>query len=97
MSISCDFILQPMLPTRREPRGSEIRIARTLNQVYPRYAEVIATIYRSTVNTGLPIHNRSDLFNDSAEPYFFDAAHVNEAGNRIAAEGIAAAIAATLR
>ena len=95
--IGCDFILQPMLPTRREPRGPEIRVARTLAEVYPRYAEVIRTMYRSAVDTGLPAHDRSGLFDDSAQPYFFDAVHVNAAGNRLAAERIAATIAAGLR
>jgi lysophospholipase L1-like esterase len=95
--IGCDFILQPMLLTRREPRGPEIAVARTLKEVYPRYAEVVATMYRATVDTGLPVHDRSGLFDDSAEPYFFDAVHVNEAGNRLVAERIAATIAAGLR
>lgn len=95
--IGCDFILQPMLPTRREPRGPEISVARTLEAVYPRYAEVIKTMYRAAVDTGLPVHDRSGLFDDSTQPYFFDAVHVNEAGNRLAAERIAATIAAGLR
>jgi hypothetical protein len=95
--IGCDFILQPMLLTRREPRGPEIGVARTLKEVYPRYAEVVATMYRAAVDTGLPVHDRSDLFDESTEPYFFDAVHVNEAGNRLAAERIAATMAAGLR
>jgi lysophospholipase L1-like esterase len=97
LKISCDFFLQPMLLTRKKPRGPEIMVAQTLNQVYPRYDKVIATMYRTTVNIGLSIHDRSDLFDDSAAPYFFDAVHVNEAGNRLAAENIAATIAAGLR
>jgi lysophospholipase L1-like esterase len=83
--------------TRNKPRGPEVAVARTLNQVYPRYGEVIATMYRTTVDTGLSIQDFSDLFDGSAEPYFFDAVHVNEAGNRLAAERIAAMIAAGLR
>jgi hypothetical protein len=75
-----------MLLTRNEPRGSEIRVAQTLRQVYPRYRELVVLVYRSTLNTGLPIHDRHDLFDQSVDPYFFDAVHVNQAGNKFVAE-----------
>jgi lysophospholipase L1-like esterase len=97
LRMRCDFILQPMLLTRSKPRGAEVAVARTLNQLYPRYGEMIATMYRTTVDTGLSINDFSDLFDGSAEPYFFDAVHVNEAGNRLVAERIAATISAGLR
>ena len=93
LRMRCDFILQPTLLTRNKPRGPEVAVTRSLNQVYPRYGEVIATTYRTTADTGLSVHDFSDLFADSAEPYFCDAVHVNEVGNRLAAERIAATIA----
>jgi lysophospholipase L1-like esterase len=96
LTIRCDFILQPVLLRRKQPRGPEIPLARTLAHVYPRYGETFATMYRSALNTGLPILDWSDLFDRSADPYFFDAAHVNEAGNRLAAERIAAIIASVV-
>jgi hypothetical protein len=43
----------------------------------------------STLATGASIFDRSDLFATSDEPYFFDVAHINEAGNRFAAERLA--------
>jgi hypothetical protein len=86
LAIRCDVVLQPMLLTRNEPRGSEIRVAQTLRQIYPRYRELVELFYRSTLNTGLPIHDRRDLFDQSVDPYFFDAVHVNEAGNKLVAE-----------
>ncbi len=81
----CDFILQPTLLTRDKPRGPELAVAHSLNNIYPRYGEMIATTYRTTADTGLSVHDFSDLFDGSAEPYFCDAVHVNEAGNRLAA------------
>jgi GDSL-like Lipase/Acylhydrolase len=93
LTIRCDVVLQPMLLTRNQPHGSEIRLARTLKQIYPRYRELVESIYRSTLNTGLPIHDRYDLFDQSGDPYFFDAVHVNEAGNRFAAERIVEIVA----
>ena len=36
-ALRCDFVLQPVLFTRRAPAGPEVRLARTLRQVYPRY------------------------------------------------------------
>jgi hypothetical protein len=88
-SLRCDFVLQPMLLTRKPPRGSEIRLAHTLGLLYPRYDQVVTTMYRSVMTTGASVHDGSDLFDQSAEPYFFDVVHVNEAGNRYAAERIA--------
>jgi hypothetical protein len=89
LKLRCDVILQPILLARSRPRGPEIVLTRSLEELYPRYREVFATMYRSALGTGLPIHDRSDMFAQAAEPYFFDVAHVNEAGNRYAAERIA--------
>jgi len=85
-TIRCDVVLQPMLLTRNEPRGPEIRVAQTLKQIYPRYRELVELVYRSTLTTGLPIHDRRDLFDQSVDPYFFDAVHINQAGNKFVAE-----------
>jgi hypothetical protein len=93
MAIRCDVVLQPILLARNKPRGPEIALVRSLEELYPRYREVFATMYRSALGTGLPIHDRSDMFAASAEPYLFDVAHVNEAGNRYAAEQIADIVA----
>jgi hypothetical protein len=101
-TLRCDIILQPVLPARQPPHGPEIPLAHTLTQVYPRYAEAFATIYRSAKDsvkdlgpdTGVPVHDLSDLFDRSAVPYFFDAVHVNEAGHAYAAEQIAGIVAA---
>ncbi|MEA2949810.1 MAG: hypothetical protein QOI40_5140 [Alphaproteobacteria bacterium] len=98
VAMRCDILLQPVLPLRKPPRGAEIPLARTLAQVHPRYAEAFAAMYRSArdleLPAGVPVRDLSDLFDRSAAPYFFDAVHVNEAGNTYAAEQIAGIVAA---
>ena len=37
------------------------------------------------------------LFDETIEPYFFDAVHTNEVGNRVVAERIATTVAAGIR
>jgi hypothetical protein len=96
LTIRCDVVLQPMLLMRNEPRGPEIRVAQTLKQIYPRYREVVESVYRSTLNTGLPIHDRHGLFDQSVEPYFFDAVHINQAGNKFAAEQMVDIVAGSI-
>src|SRR5262249_51100755 len=80
--LRCDFVLQPVLLIRRTPVGPEIRLARALREVYPRYDALFTTMYRTAESAGLPVHNSSDVFDRSAEPYFIDVTHLNEAGNR---------------
>jgi lysophospholipase L1-like esterase len=88
-ALRCDFVLQPVLLSRRKPIGPEIRLARTLREVYPRYDALFTTMYRTAESAGLPVHNSSDVFDQSAEPYFIDVTHLNEAGNRRLAARIA--------
>jgi hypothetical protein len=89
----CDFMLQPMLLTRRTPIGPEVAITQTLKQFHPRYDALIATLYRSAHAFGPNVHDLSGLFDGSASPVFVDAIHTNEAGYRLVAERIAAIIA----
>jgi hypothetical protein len=78
-----------VLLTRSIPIGPEIRLARTLREVYPRYDALFTTMYRTAESAGLPLHNSSDVFDRSAEPYFIDVTHLNEAGNHRLAARIA--------
>jgi lysophospholipase L1-like esterase len=87
-TLRCDFVLQPQLLARKTPIGPEIRLTQTLRRVYPRYDELFATMYRTAMSAGLPVHDSSDVFDGSAEPYFIDVTHLNEAGNRRLAERI---------
>src|SRR5262245_29145288 len=86
--LRCGFVLQPVLLTRRTPIGPEMRLARTLREVYPRYDALFTTMYRTAESASLPVHNSSDVFDQSTEPDFIDVTHLNEAGNRRLAERI---------
>src|SRR5262245_11545003 len=46
-ALRCDFVLQPVLLTRRTPIGPEIMLARTLREVYPRYDALFTAMYRT--------------------------------------------------
>src|SRR5262249_39600813 len=92
----CDFVLQPSLLRRRAPVGPELRIDRTLRSVYPRYDAVFATLYRTALDAGPMVHDSSDVFDQSNEPYFIDVAHLNERGNRLLAERIADMVSGAL-
>ncbi len=91
-ALRCDFVLQPMLLTRKNPRGPEARMTQSLELIYPRYREVIETMYRSVSAMELPVHDEAGMFDSSPDPHFFDAVHINESGNRRAAERIAALV-----
>jgi lysophospholipase L1-like esterase len=96
-ALTCDFVLQPVLFMRKTPIGSEIRLARTLRQLYPRYEETFRTMYGTAMEAGLQVRDATDVFDQSTEPYFIDVVHLNEAGNRILAERLAEFIAARRR
>jgi hypothetical protein len=46
-------------------------------------------MYQTALDVGAPAHDLSEVFDRSNDPYFIDVAHLNEAGNRQAAERIA--------
>src|SRR5262245_62908736 len=46
-ALRCDFVLQPVLLSRRTPVGPEIKLARTLREIYPRYDALFSTMYRT--------------------------------------------------
>lgn len=92
--LRCDFVLQPLLFTRAHPVGPELRLVRTFRRLYPGLAAVVGVMYRDTLAALPPdrIHDLSAMFDSLAQPVFTDNIHVNEKGNRIAAERILAAV-----
>jgi hypothetical protein len=92
--LRCDFLLQPMLFTRSSPVGPEVRLVRSYTRLYPGYATVAEQMYHGALTSGSAnrFHDLSDMFERTAEPIFTDYVHVNELGNRIAAERIFSAI-----
>jgi lysophospholipase L1-like esterase len=97
-ALRCEFALQPMLLARTPRRGPEVRLAQTFRHVYPRLDVLIARMYRDALAAG-PAGRISDLsstFDRNSQPFFLDAIHLNEAGNRIVAERLMPIIATGL-
>jgi hypothetical protein len=53
-------------------------------------------MYRIALNSGLPVHDTSNVFDGSIAPYFIDVAHLNEAGNHRLAERVSEIAAARM-
>ena len=95
-ALRCDFALQPVLLMRKTLIEPEVRVAQTLRQLYPRYDQLFTTMYRIALNSGLPVHDTSNVFDGSIAPYFIDVAHLNEAGNHRLAERVSEIAAARM-
>ena len=93
--LRCDFFLQPLIFTRRPPRGSEAAMVRTFDRLYPRLGVLNERLYADAVASAEPrhIHDFADVFDEASLPFFVDLIHLNEAGNQFIAERIAALIA----
>jgi hypothetical protein len=94
VGLRCDFVLQPLLLTRMSPVGPELRLLRAYRDLYPGFAQMTAVMYKDAV-AAVPrgrIHDLSNIFDAVAHPVFTDSVHVNQLGNRIAAERIAKTI-----
>jgi lysophospholipase L1-like esterase len=94
----CDFALQPMMFARKTHTGAEARMQKTLARVYPRIDVLTARMYRDALAAGPAGHvfDLSHIFDQTAQPFFLDHVHLNEAGNRIAAEQVAPIVSARL-
>jgi lysophospholipase L1-like esterase len=93
--LRCDFFLQPLILTRRPPRGSEAAMVRTFNRLYPQLGVLNKRLYADAVASAAPhhIHDFADILDDASLPFFVDLIHLNETGNQFIAERIAALIA----
>ena len=94
----CDFALQPMMFDRKTHFGVEAVMARTLARVYPRMDVLTRDMYRDALALGPARHvyDLSHIFEPTQAPLFLDFIHLNEEGNRIAAEQIASIVSARL-
>jgi lysophospholipase L1-like esterase len=92
--IRCDFVLQPLLVSRRALVGREAEMKNTLLRMYPRLDVAAAQTYSDAIASGPPnrVHDFSIIFDEVTGHYFFDVIHLNEAGNRLIAERLASAV-----
>jgi hypothetical protein len=85
----CDFILQPLLLTRKEAFGPEIALQRTLERIFPGLDQMIEQMYGGALARDLAVHDFRAALDEPHEPLFVDIAHVNETANRLVARRIA--------
>lgn len=96
--LQCDFALQPLLLMRKPRVGPELRVADALDLLYPLMRALAEQMYRDARAVSPDrVHDLSDVFDRSAEPVFVDVVHVNEGGNRIAAEAVASILSPDAR
>jgi hypothetical protein len=93
--LQCDFALQPLLLMRQPRVGPEVRVADTLERLYPRLRTLAEQMYRDARAAGPQgrVHDLSAVFDRAAAPVFVDVVHVNESGNRIIADAVASILA----
>jgi hypothetical protein len=92
--LRCDFVLQPMLATRRTASGKELEMQKTLLGLYPRLDAAAIQMYADAMalNPSHAVHDFSGMFDQTTEHFYADPIHVNEAGNHTVAEHLASTI-----
>jgi len=97
-NLRCDFVLQPMMTRRQTHSGSEARMRERLARIFPRFNVLTSSMYGAALVSGPPGHifDMSGIFDQMPQPFFLDYVHLNEAGNRLAAENLAPIVAARL-
>ena len=93
--LRCDFVLQPLLATRKGAIGPEVRLRRSINMLYPRLDVAISQMYADAMTVADPrrMHDFSSVLDGETQPLFVDLIHLNEAGNRLVAARIASTVA----
>ena len=91
ITMRCDFVLQPLLVTRKILPGREREMRESLELLYPRIEAAVRRMYAGAIasQSSKYVHDFSDAFDTVEEPLYFDAIHINELGNRIIAERLA--------
>jgi lysophospholipase L1-like esterase len=97
--IRCDFVLQPLIFTRKKPPASEVRMLRNIDRLYPRLGLLGQRMYADVFASGTPghIHDMADVLDGVTAPFYTDFIHLNEAGNRAVAEHLAPIVEPGLR
>jgi hypothetical protein len=92
--LRCDFVLQPMLATRRAASGKELEMQKTVLGLYPQIDVAAIQMYADAMalNPSHAVHNFSGVFDHTTERFFSDLIHLNEAGNHAIAEKLASTI-----
>jgi hypothetical protein len=88
--LDCVFVLQPTLVTRKTHPGGEARLAKTYDILFPAMAILAQEMYRDAMAAGPAgrMHDLTGVFDHQTNAFFMDHTHVNEDGNRVAAEAL---------
>jgi hypothetical protein len=88
--LRCDFVLMPLLATRRSPVGSEVKLLQTFRGMYPHLDALSREMYRSAMEIGLEgrVHDLTHVFDDDAEQVYIDVGHNNEAGHAVIVDAL---------
>jgi hypothetical protein len=92
--LRCDFVLQPMLATRRTASGKELEMRKTLLGLHPRLDVAAIQMYADAMalNPSHAVHDFSGMFDHTTVHFYADPIHVNEAGNHAIARHLASTI-----
>jgi hypothetical protein len=82
-ALSCDFVLTPLLATRRAPVGTEAQLVQMTKSMYPGFDTLTLQMYRDALDLGLTgqVHDFTGVFDHNPKQVYIDGGHNNEAGN----------------
>jgi hypothetical protein len=84
----CEFVLQPLLATRKIASGKEQEMKKSLLRELPGLDEAVATMFTDA----MALNPQHQVYVKTDEHYFVDAIHVNEAANQRIAQYLATTI-----
>jgi hypothetical protein len=81
--LRCDFVLTPLLASRRTPVAGEVHLLRMAQNWWPKLDVLTAKMYRDAADLGLTgqVHDFTTVFDNNPEQVYIDGGHNNEAGN----------------
>ena len=84
--LRCDFVLQPLLLTRKPLLGSEPKLASSSLNIFPKLDSLAFATYRTASGLGPSVHDFSASLDGGRDQYFLDTMHLNEAGTAAVAQ-----------
>jgi hypothetical protein len=88
--LRCDFVLMPILATRRSPVGTEEKLVKTFSGLYPGFGTLARQMYKSAVELGPAgqVHDFTTVFDSNPDQVYLDGGHNNEAGSLAVADAL---------
>jgi lysophospholipase L1-like esterase len=98
VALRCDFVLTPLLASRRTPIGTETRLVQWTQNMYPGVEKLTSRMYRDALDLGLAgqVHDFTEVFDRNSEQVYIDGGHNNEAGNLAIVDALLPIVTAAL-